>query len=737
MPSAPSKSERLLKTRRPLPRWLYAGVARLACLWARTFRVSRSDPAGRLETITRDPSICVIWHNRLLFLPACFSREERRRVVVLASESRDGEHAAKLMEAFGFTVERGSTSRGGQRALLRLKRHLAHGRTVVLTVDGPRGPRYSVHPGAAVLAAVSGRPIVPLCLNAPHRWELSSWDRTQFPKPFSKTYLVAGAPLRLPPETRRAPADACTRIREALLEITADEPPLPPADPRNWRFSPNTPDSIRSFLVSGAWVRALNPVKRNRVRQVYRIAPGPAPNGLYLKFERPRGVAHRFLRRIFPKALDEYRALEWLEAHGVAGVQPIAWCRAGNGSFLVTQDAGEVQTLLQAWRTVRENPERRRVFLDALAAWQARINALHLDFADLHGSNLLVRNAPVEIQPEFLLVDVAGMRRRRKPLPPHRTLLWLMPLLLDLPPGERSHLLVQSGCCRSNIEARREWPRLFRRHNRRSRTIWPGRRKRWLHQSSLCVKFKIREPKAKGLLARNSQIPGAILARLLAAALGAPAAPPETEVEILKNGPKRRVVRAATTGVSIIVKEYRLNCRRRGPLAPDRRAWLAHLHVALFGIPVPDGLAWLRQNHGAGVIAMQDAGRKNLAEAAPAALPAARRRMLAAAGILLARLYLAGVRHRDLKPSNVLVAPSPFPRYWRASLVDLDSIRYGARGSRRFLRRNLAQIEESMPAQVTDRDMLYLFAACRRETGLPRRAFRCLLPSGFAARKHP
>ncbi|MBN2452155.1 MAG: DUF374 domain-containing protein, partial [Lentisphaeria bacterium] len=155
-----------LKGRRRLPAlvcWLLATTLKIL---RRTYRVRASDAAGFLAEGGPWPVIVVLWHNRILFTGDCFPRRLRACSSVLISASRDGEYAARVVQHFGLGVVRGSSSRGGFRALRDLRRVLAEGHTVVVPVDGPRGPRYTPHPGAVALAAASGVPILPVALNA-------------------------------------------------------------------------------------------------------------------------------------------------------------------------------------------------------------------------------------------------------------------------------------------------------------------------------------------------------------------------------------------------------------------------------------------------------------------------------------------------------------------------------------------------------------------------------------------
>ena len=68
--------------------------------------------------------IMAFFHGRVL-TATYFFRD--RGIVVMISENFDGEWIARIIERFGYGTSRGSTSRGGQRALLRLKRDMDAG----------------------------------------------------------------------------------------------------------------------------------------------------------------------------------------------------------------------------------------------------------------------------------------------------------------------------------------------------------------------------------------------------------------------------------------------------------------------------------------------------------------------------------------------------------------------------------------------------------------------------------
>jgi hypothetical protein len=136
--------------------------------------------------------ILALWHGRIL--PG-LHHFRNRGVVVITSQNFDGEWIARILHKFGFGTARGSSSRGGARALVQMRRDLAAGRPAAFTVDGPRGPARVVQPGVAFLAGATGHPILPYTIESDRHWTLKSWDRTQIPKPFSTVALVIGEPI--------------------------------------------------------------------------------------------------------------------------------------------------------------------------------------------------------------------------------------------------------------------------------------------------------------------------------------------------------------------------------------------------------------------------------------------------------------------------------------------------------------------------------------------------------------
>ena len=160
------------------------------------WRVSGLQHFDAIRAVGHQP-VMAFWHGRIL--PATYYFR-RRGIVVITSENFDGEWIARIIERFGYGTARGSTSRGGLKAVLQLKREMKEGRTAGFTLDGPRGPARVAQAGAVWLASATGNPVLPFHLEASSHWSLRSWDRTQIPKPFSTVALTVGEPMDVPGE---------------------------------------------------------------------------------------------------------------------------------------------------------------------------------------------------------------------------------------------------------------------------------------------------------------------------------------------------------------------------------------------------------------------------------------------------------------------------------------------------------------------------------------------------------
>lgn len=184
-----------------------------------SLRWELEDEAGYLTRELGRPLLVAAWHNRILALPLCYQWlcAGRRPLTVLTSPSRDGGLLEALVAQFGIGAVRGSSSKRGGAALRELVSEIKQGRDVIITPDGPRGPRYELHPGVVYLAQLAQVPIMPVQVEYSDYWELGSWDRFRIPKPYARV-KVRFLELTTVPRTGTEEAFERERLRiEGLL----------------------------------------------------------------------------------------------------------------------------------------------------------------------------------------------------------------------------------------------------------------------------------------------------------------------------------------------------------------------------------------------------------------------------------------------------------------------------------------------------------------------------------------
>lgn len=151
------------------------------------------------------------WHG-VTMLPIYYCRN--MGFYSLVSLSNDGDLQDRLLRSRGFKTVRGSSGRGGARALLELTRKLQEGAVMAHTPDGPKGPPKKVQPGTVYLAKRSGCPVLPVGVACQPCKRLSSWDSHMIPAPFAKAVLYFGDPLHI--STDEDDAQAAIRIETAI-----------------------------------------------------------------------------------------------------------------------------------------------------------------------------------------------------------------------------------------------------------------------------------------------------------------------------------------------------------------------------------------------------------------------------------------------------------------------------------------------------------------------------------------
>lgn len=202
--------------------WLFANMLSATLRWNSPERSIFKDRS------TERRAIFAIWHNRLAVSLIVYRRYiapcgTNRHLAALVSASKDGGLLNRVLELFGVTGVRGSSSRRGAQALRELATAAGKGNDIAVTPDGPRGPRYEPHAGVIALAQITGLPIVPVTVTYGWKWTLKSWDRFQIPLPFSRCDVQLGEPVEVPQDADETATEALRlELRRRLMSKTSD-----------------------------------------------------------------------------------------------------------------------------------------------------------------------------------------------------------------------------------------------------------------------------------------------------------------------------------------------------------------------------------------------------------------------------------------------------------------------------------------------------------------------------------
>ena len=136
--------------------------------------------------ISQNQAVVVCWHGELLISPQIYRKyHKKQKSSGIISRHFDGEIIARILQIFDIEPLRGSSSKGAKQVLLESFRALKRGDDLLVTPDGPRGPRHKIGDGAIALAMKSKAPIFAVNYKPKSYWQLNSWDRFVIPKPFT------------------------------------------------------------------------------------------------------------------------------------------------------------------------------------------------------------------------------------------------------------------------------------------------------------------------------------------------------------------------------------------------------------------------------------------------------------------------------------------------------------------------------------------------------------------------
>ncbi len=172
----------------------------------------------QIKTDGKTPIYC-FWHNRI-FAGTYFFRN--RGIVVITSQSFDGEYIARFIQRFGYGAVRGSSTRGGVGALVEMIRLMKSGLPMGFTVDGPKGPKYIAKTGAVLLAKKTGNPMMPFVVECEKFWTINSWDNLQIPKPFTRARIFIAEPIYVAADADETAIEAKRQELQSKLDAAVE-----------------------------------------------------------------------------------------------------------------------------------------------------------------------------------------------------------------------------------------------------------------------------------------------------------------------------------------------------------------------------------------------------------------------------------------------------------------------------------------------------------------------------------
>ncbi|MEP1229723.1 MAG: lysophospholipid acyltransferase family protein [Litorimonas sp.] len=185
--------------------WLVAAYMTLVKYTTR-WDVQRED---QVKDITGNGKgvIALVWHSRFMMLTAAW-KTRFQLPYVLISRSRDGDIVAHTSHFLGLKTIRGSAkkvakskTKGGAKAGRDIIGAIEQGGCIVVTPDGPRGPRQRLGSGPLRLARLTGAPLMPCTFAIKNRKQFNSWDKFILPLPFGRGTIIWGTPVFIPEET--------------------------------------------------------------------------------------------------------------------------------------------------------------------------------------------------------------------------------------------------------------------------------------------------------------------------------------------------------------------------------------------------------------------------------------------------------------------------------------------------------------------------------------------------------
>jgi len=171
-------------------------LIKLLLFSCRVIKVEGREKEAEALAQSQGKAVYATWHQRVIFHARHLAH---KNLMVMVSQSRDGEYAVRLLNLFGHKNVRGSSTRGGPQALKELTQKIKEGDRGGILADGPLGPARVAKIGAVIMAHEAQVPLITVTWGADRCWILNSWDRFLVPKPFARIVIYYPEPIWIPP----------------------------------------------------------------------------------------------------------------------------------------------------------------------------------------------------------------------------------------------------------------------------------------------------------------------------------------------------------------------------------------------------------------------------------------------------------------------------------------------------------------------------------------------------------
>ncbi|MCC6510908.1 MAG: lysophospholipid acyltransferase family protein, partial [Pirellulaceae bacterium] len=203
------------------------GLIQLVNLWMSTLNYRGAYYAAGVDPTQADfegPAIFLFWHE---YIPVPLYLRPNCRLAVLLSQHQDAELLSHAAHFAGLETVRGSTHRGATGALRTMLKQgqddRGGGRSLVITPDGPRGPRRQLAPGCIYLSSRLQVPLILLGIGYDRPWRYRRvWDQFAIPRPYSRARVVSSPRVQIPPDLDREQIETHRSWIENLLNQVTD-----------------------------------------------------------------------------------------------------------------------------------------------------------------------------------------------------------------------------------------------------------------------------------------------------------------------------------------------------------------------------------------------------------------------------------------------------------------------------------------------------------------------------------